>query len=676
MEIPKVYDPKKVEEDIYRFWEKTGFFNPENLPGKRKKVFCILLPPPNITGTLHMGHALNSVIQDILIRYKRLCNFKTLWVPGTDHAGIATQRVVEKELQKEGKSRFDIGREEFLKRVWQWKEKYGNLILQQFKKLGCSLDWSRNVFTLDSKYSLAVKKAFLTFYEKKMIYKAERVVNWCPNCRTSLSDLELEYVEKEEKIYYIRYHFKQEPGYVVVATTRPETIFGDQALAFNPKDQRYKNYLKKTVLIPIVLREIPIIADLAVDPKFGTGMMKVTPAHDFKDYEISLRHGLKLLKIITEEGKMGREAPLKYQGLDTEEAKKRVVKDLEEGGYLEKVEKYIHKVPVCYRCSQKIEFLPSPQWFLKMDELKKLAEKAVKEGKIKFYPKRFEKIYFSWLEQARDWCISRQIWWGHKIPLEGEEDVLDTWFSSALWPFAVFGWPKKTKDLKTFFPSDVLVTAKDIINFWVARMIFCSIFLTKKYPFKKVFIHPTVLTKEGKRMSKSLGIGVDPLELIEKYGADATRFGLIWQMKTRQDLRFSEDHLRMAQKFLNKIWNAFRFLNQQLEKKEKKATKKLGKNEKKIQNSFKKLKRKLERDIENFELGKAAEKLYHFFWHRFCDFYIEHFKKSPQKNYSFLLETFKQFLICLHPFMPFITEKIYQMLPERDKKSIMVENWN
>jgi valyl-tRNA synthetase len=565
--LSKTYDHRKVEEKIYQFWLRTGFFNPDKLAGRKKKSFTIVVPPPNITGELHMGHALNAVIQDILIRKKRMAGFKTLWLPGTDHAGIATQNVVEKELKKEGKTRFDLGREKFVKRVWQWKEKYGNIILEQFKKLGCSLDWSRTRFTMDKDYIKAVEDAFLHYYKKGWIYQGEKVVNWCPRCQTSLSDLELEYKEKRGKLWYIKYplvkirnsKFEIRNSFIVVATTRPETMLGDTAVAVNPKDKRYKDLVGKKVTLPIQNREIPIIADEAIDPKFGTGALKVTPAHDLTDWEISQRHQLKAPQVINEEGKMTKESKI-CQGLTPLSCREKVVKELQKKNLIEKIEDYTHSLPYCYRCHSLIEPIPSKQWFLKMDVLAKTAGKAVKSGKVKFIPKNFEKIYFDWLKNIKDWCISRQIWWGHKIPISGEEDVLDTWFSSALWPFATLGWPKKTKDLKTFYPTDVLSTARDIINLWVARMIFSGREFMKKIPFHTVLIHPTVLTKEGKRMSKSLGTGVDPMNLCQKYGADATRFGIAYQIMGGQDIKFVEDNIVMGRKFCNKLWNASRFV--------------------------------------------------------------------------------------------------------------------
>ncbi len=729
MELSKVYEPQKVEKKIYQLWQRAGFFNPDKLPGKRKRSYTIVLPPPNITGELHMGHALNTVVQDVLIRKKRMEGYKTLWLPGTDHAGIATQNVVEKELRKEGKTRFDLGREKFIKRVWQWKEKYGNIILDQLKSMGASCDWSRTRFTMDKEYQKAVEQAFLHYYKKGWIYKGERVINWCPRCATSLSDLELEYREEKSSLWYIKYPLAQKSQItnhksqinskfrdgiaVVVATTRPETMLGDTAVAVNPKDKRYKNLVGKKVILPLVEKEIPIIADKAVDAEFGTGAVKITPAHDLADYEIGLRHNLEVVQVIDEKGRMTKEVPLPYRGLKVLEARNKVVEDLKKQGLLERAEDYVHQVPKCYRCQTSVELIPSKQWFLKMQALAKMAIKAVKTGKVKFVPKRWERVYFDWLKNIKDWCISRQLWWGHKIPLEGENDVLDTWFSSALWPFATLGWPSaaaKTKnqkdpvfrtvktqnDLEEFYPTDILSTARDIINLWVARMIFSGMEFMKKTPFHTVLIHPTVLTKEGKRMSKSLGTGVDPQKLIENYGADATRFGIAYQMTGIQDIHFVEDHIVMGKKFCNKLWNASRFVMLQIENsKFEIPTVLTQRNLKQIRNSKSKILKQLNKtvksvnkDLENYQFGKAAHTLYDFFWHDFCDQYIEEAKKHLyNKSYgrrkcgidetrATLLYVLLTSLKLLHPFIPFITEEIYQKLPIKNKKkSLMIESW-
>jgi len=701
--LSKTYNPKKVEEKIYKLWQKTGYFNPDKLPGKRRKSYTIVIPPPNITGSLHMGHALNATIQDILIRWKRMVGFKTLWLPGTDHAGISAQNIVEKKLLKEeGLTRFDLGREKFIERMWQWMEKYGNIILEQFKKLGCSLDWSRTRFTLDKEYSKAVKAAFLHYYKKGWVYRGKRPINWCPRCQTSLSDLEIEYKEERGNLWYIRYPLKPKTynlkpkTFITVATTRPETMLGDTAVAVNPKDKRYKDLIGKRAILPLVNREIPIIADELVDPKFGTGAVKVTPAHDFADYEISLRHNLPIIQAISGEAKITKEAGtalLPYQGLKVLEARKKVIKDLEKSRFLCKVEPCIHSVPVCYRCQTIVEILPSEQWFLKMKELAKLATKTVKKGRVLFIPRRWEKIYFNWLKNIKDWCISRQIWWGHKIPIERSQDVLDTWFSSALWPFATLGWPKEAKsekrkaksDLAKFYPTDVLSTDRGIINLWVTRMIFSGMEFMGKPPFKDVYIHATVLTREGKRMSKSLGTGIDPILLIEKYGADAVRWGISWQIMGGQDIKFVEDNIVMGRKFCNKIWNASRFVLLQIQNSKFKIQNKL-----KIQNSkltaadkgvlraLEKTIKSVNRDLERFRFGQASRRLYNFFWHDYCDIYIEKSKlqKDKKTTQKILLYVLLNSLKLLHPFIPFITEEIYQKLPIKGKKKcLMIENW-
>ena len=699
MQLEKAYDHKKVEYKIYKLWQKSNFFNPDKLPGVRKKSYTIVIPPPNITGELHMGHALNATIQDILIRKKRMQGFKTLWIPGTDHAGIATQNVVEKELKKEGLSRFDLGREKFIERVWQWKEKYGNIILDQFKKMGVSCDWSRTRFTMDKEYAQAVEHAFSHYYKKGWIYQGKRVVNWCPRCATSLSDLELEYKEEKSHLWYIKYPLKSRASkrseaedenkvliahqnFIIVATTRPETMLGDTAVAVNPYDKRYKNLLGKKLTLPLVEREIPIVADRLVDPKFGTGAVKVTPAHDLTDQEIGQKHKLETIEVINEQGRMTDNVPFPYRGLKVLEARQKVVEDLEKLGLLEKIEDYTHQVPKCYRCNTTVELIPSLQWFLKMSELAKSAIKAVKSGQIQFVPKRWEKIYFDWLKNIRDWCISRQLWWGHKIPIEGTEDVFDTWFSAALWPFAALGWPNQTKDLKTFYPTNILSTARDIINLWVVRMIFSGMEFMKKAPFHTVLIHPTVLTKEGKRMSKSLGTGINPISLCEKYGADATRFGIAWQLTGGQDVKFTEDNIVMGRKFCNKIWNASRFALMQIgdSKLEIKNLKpeNLTAADKKILKSLDKTKKSVEKDLENYSFGKAARTLYDFFWHDFCDLYIEKSKEQKEKKNTqkILLYVLLNSVKLLHPFIPFITEEIYQQLPIKNRKeSLMVEDW-
>mgnify|MGYP001589925027 CR=1 FL=1 len=752
-ELPPAYNPKEVEGKIYRIWEKSGFFNPDNLPitksSKLKaKSYCIAVPPPNITGSLHMGHALNAAIQDIIIRKKRMEGFKTLWLPGTDHAGIATQNVVEKELKKQGFSRHDLGREKFLEKIWEWKEKYGGIILDQFKKLGASMDWSRTRFTMDPDYQEAVKEAFLHYHKKGWIYRAKRVINWCPKDATSLSDLELEYKEEQTTLWHFKYPLADGKGFIEVATTRPETMLGDTAVAVNPKDKRYKDLVGKEAVLPIQNRKIPIIADRTIDMNFGTGAVKVTPAHDITDSEIGARHNLALKEVIDSRGRMTAEAGKICEGLKAAECRAKVVEELKSLGLLVKEEPYKHNVAVCYRCGSTIEPIPSLQWFLKMDELAKMAVKAVKSGKIKFHPKRWEKTYFEWLKNVRDWNISRQIWWGHQVPVwfhepkcvprkghKGEivkckefivsvgepecefcdakfvqsSDVLDTWFSSALWPFATLGWPiacaqnQKSKiknqnnreplrgsDLEQFYPTQVLSTARDIINLWVARMIFSALEFTGKEPFKDIIIHGTILTKEGKRMSKSLGTGVDPLDLIEKYGADATRFGLIWQSLGNQDIHWSEEHVLAGKKFCNKIWNATRFVLQNVKSKIKNQKSKLqAKNQnlteadKKILGGLKKTRKEADALIEKYEFGRALHLLYDFFWHEYADIYIETAKrqmadkKLKGATQAVLVKVHSDLLKMLHPFLPFITEELWGAFGgfSGSKNLLLVESW-
>src|SRR3989339_18754 len=691
------YEPKKVENKIYQFWEESGFFNPDKLPARHKKPYTIVIPPPNVTGEVHIGHALNATIQDILIRQKRMQGFKTLWLPGTDHAGIATQNVVEKKLRKEGKTRFDLGREKFIEEVWKWKEEYGNKILNQFKKLVSSCDWSRTRFTMDQGYSDAIKEAFLHYHKKGWIYKGKRIVNWCKRCATSLSDLELEYKEEKGNLWFIKYPVKDPPageaggGFITVATTRPETMLGDTAVAVNPKDKRYKNLIGKTAVLPLVNREIPIISDILIDSKFGTGAVKVTPAHDITDQAIGEKHKLEAIQVIDEKGRIinSPEKPARsgfatgdaggYNGLKIDEAREKIIEYLKCQNLLEKTENYTRQVPKCYRCSTTVELIPSMQWFLKMSELAKLAEKPVKAGKIKFHPKNFEKPYFDWLKNIKDWCISRQIWWGHKIPIEGETDVLDTWFSAALWPFATLGWPEKTKDLKNYYPTAVLSTARDIINLWVARMIFSGMEFMKEIPFSHVYVHATVLTRDGQRMSKSLGTGIDPVKLIEEFGADAVRFGIAFQIMGNQDIKFVTDNILMGKKFCNKIWNASKFVELKNGKEKYDGKKPYAKNkaDKAILKSLEKTEKSVSKCLENFEFGKSAHILYDFFWHDFCDKYIEESKKQESENTNkILMYVLLGSIKLLHPFMPFITEKIYQQLPLKNKKEcIMIEEW-
>ncbi len=713
--ITSSYNPLDIEEKIYQKWLKNNFFNPDKIKNKKAKKFIVYMPLPNVTGTLHMGHTLNNTLQDILIRYYRLKGYKSLWFPGTDHAGIATQYIVEKELKKENLSRFDLGREKFIQRILDWKDKYGNIILNQLKRLGCSADWSRNRFTMDKNYSQDVLKAFVQYYQKGLIYRGLRTVNWCPRCQTTLSELELEYEKENTQLYYIKY------GPLIVATTRPETKFGDTALAINPKDERYKKYLNQEIEIEdididdisieprIKKYKLKVVADSIIDPKFGTGVLKVTPAHDITDFEISQRHNLEIKQIINEYGKIN-EKVKRYQNLSTFEARNKVVEDLKKLNLLIKTENYEHNIIKCYRCNHIIEPIPSKQWFLKMKNLAKLAINAVKSKKITIQPKNFQKPYFQWLNNIRDWAISRQIWWGHQLPvwfcqnnennfivqlnkpkkcpfcnncsMEQSPDVLDTWFSSALWPFA--GLSKK--DLKEYFPGDVLITARDIINLWVARMIFSTLFFYKKIPFKKVYINGTILTKEGKRMSKSKGTGIDPMNYINQFGADATRFAVVWQANN-QDIRWDENALITGKKFNNKIWNASRYILLQLEQNKIKFDRLKLKfssqtsADKDIYKKLKQTKKEVEKYLDQFKFAKALNKIYHFFWHEFCDKYIEQSKKQitdeklKKATLENLIYILLQNLILIHPFLPFISEEIYQKLPLKNKTFLIIEKW-
>ena len=697
----KPYNPKETEDRIYKIWEESGYFRPEaghpwddDNPNK-DKTFTIVIPPPNITGVLHMGHALNATIQDILIRQKRMMGYKTLWVPGTDHAGIATQNVVEKTLKKKGLTRHDLGREKFVEEAWKWKEEYGGKILDQLKKMGASCDWSRTRFTMDDDYSAAVKEAFMHYYNKKLIYQGERVVNWCKRCQTSLSDLEVEYEEEKGKLYYIKYLFKDLPSeYITIATTRPETMLGDAAVAVNPKDDKYKDVVGKILILPIVNREIPIIADNSVDQTFGTGAVKVTPAHSIADAEIGEHYNLKPITIISEFGKITANAGKEFEGLSTKDAREKVIVKLGELNLIEKIEEHIHRISKCYRCDSVIEPRPSIQWFLKIDGLAKAAMEAVKNGEVKFNPSdggRWEKIYMDWLSNIKDWCISRQIWWGHKIPIEGVEDVMDTWFSSALWPLAVLGWPSKdSSDLKNFYPTQVLSTDRGIINLWVARMVFSGFEFMDEKPFTDVIIHPTVLTKDGQRMSKSLGTGVDPIAMVDKYGADAARFGLIFQMMGGQDMRFDESALAAGKKFANKLWNIARFvlqtsnlnLKNQKSKLQLKIQKlsKTSKEDKEILEKLEQTVKSVTKNIDDYKFGQALHAIYDFIWHDFADVYIEYSKtKDTDEIKEILSYVLTNTVKILHPFMPFITEEIWSMLPQSDDKEknlLIIEKWS
>ncbi len=703
------YRPLEFEDKIYEFWLPYLKIKED----KKKKNFIILIAPPNITGTLHMGHSLENILLDTLARYKRMTGYNVIWLPGIDHAGIATQNVVEKELKKEGLTRFDLGREKFIQRVWQWKEKYGGIILEQFKKLGLTVDWSRTRFTMDKEYVAWVEKAFVEYYKKGMIYRALRPVNFCPRCETSLSDLELEYKEKEGFLYYLKYPLKNENKHVVVATTRPETMLGDTALAINLKDQKNFDLVGKIALLPLMNREIPIIADIKIDPHFGTGILKVTPAHSFLDYEISLRHDLPMISVIDEKGRMNENAG-EFKGLDYLSAREKIVEKLKELNLLEKIEPIKHHVPHCERCGTEIQVIPSKEWFLKMDHLAKLAYEAVKKGDVEIYPARFKKPYFDWLKNIYDWCLSRKIWWGQELPVwycqncssnqnkstsgqgnveesyfvslkkpklkckickkstwKRTEEVFDTWFSSALWPFAIL----YTKKEKKWYPADLVTSAREILHLWITRMIFSGKFFMKKEPFKTVFIHPTVLTKEGKRMSKSLGTGIDPLDLIQKYGTDALRFGILWQMSAHQDLRFDEAPLEQGQKFLNKIWNAYRFYLMTMNKPEfrqaqtKQAQARLSTQDKKILRALESTKKFVARKIEKFEFGLALKRIYKFFWNEVCDVYLESWKTLPTSKQGKTKNNPKVFnyvmlesLKLMHPFLPYLTQLLYSVL--------------
>ena len=707
-ELPKVYEPQEVEGRVYEMWEKNGCFEGHRDPDK--KPFTIVMPPPNVTGQLHMGHAMDSTLQDILIRFKRMQGYAALWVPGTDHAGIATQIKVEEELRKnEGLSRYDLGREKFLERVWDWKHKYGNRIVEQQKKLGASCDWSRARFTMDEGLSKAVRHVFVSLYKKGLIYKGSRIINWCPNCVTALSDAEVEYQDKPGNFWHIRYPIQGEEGrYVIVATTRPETMLGDTGVAVNPNDERYKDIVGKKCILPLVGREMPIVADDYVDMEFGTGCVKMTPAHDPNDFEVGLRHNLETIRVLDDNGKVV-EGYGKYSGMDRYEARKAIVADLEEQGYLVKVEPHQHNVGTCYRCHNDVEPLISAQWFVKMKPLAEEALRVVNEGEVKFVPDRFSKIYTNWMENVHDWCISRQLWWGHQIPawtcqecghitvseddptecehchsknIKQEEDVLDTWFSSALWPFSTLGWPEETEDYKYFYPTDVLVTGYDIIFFWVARMIFSGCEHTGKPPFHTVFIHGLVRDDKGRKMSKSLGNGIDPLEMVDRYGCDALRFNLVTGNSPGNDMRFYTERCEAMRNFANKIWNASRFLMMNLTIDQCELPEKLELEDKWILSKLNSVIPEITENMERYELGVAAQKVYDFIWDSYCDWYIELTKTRLQgddedskiRAQQVLCYVLTQILKLLHPFMPFITEEIWQALPH-EGDYLMLQQW-
>ena len=708
-ELPTVYEPREVEGRVYEMWEKNGCFEGHRDPDKRP--FTIVMPPPNVTGQLHMGHAMDCTLQDILIRFKRMQGYAALWVPGTDHAGIATQIKVEEELRKsEGLTRYDLGREKFLERVWDWKHKFGNRIVEQQKKLGASCDWSRARFTMDEGLSNAVRHVFVSLYNKGLIYKGSRIINWCPHCVTALSDAEVEYKEKPGHLWHIRYPIAGEEGrYVTVATTRPETMLGDTGVAVNPEDGRYRDIVGKKCILPLVNKEIPIVADAYVDMEFGTGCVKMTPAHDPNDFEVGLRHNLESIRVLDDNGKVV-EGYGRYSGMDRYEARKAIVADLEEQGYLVKVEEHTHNVGTCYRCGTDVEPIISAQWFVKMEPLAREALRVVNDGEVKFVPDRFSKIYTNWMENVHDWCISRQLWWGHRIPawtcedcgemtvsetdptecqhchsthIRQEEDVLDTWFSSALWPFSTLGWPNESsEDFKYFYPTDVLVTGYDIIFFWVARMIFSACEHTGKPPFHTVFIHGLVRDDKGRKMSKSLGNGIDPLEMADQYGADALRFNLITGNSPGNDMRFYTERCEAMRNFANKIWNASRFLMMNLTIDRCELPGRLELEDKWILSKLNSVIPEVTENMERYELGVAAQKVYDFIWDSYCDWYIELTKTRLQgededsklRAQQVLCYVLTETLKLLHPFMPFITEEIWQALPHSGDY-LMLQQW-
>ena len=705
-ELPKVYDPGTVEKRIYDMWQSQGCF--KGVIDPDKKPFSIVMPPPNVTGQLHMGHALDSTLQDILTRYKRMQGYAALWLPGTDHAGIATQIKVEEELRKkEGLTRYDLGREKFLDRVWDWKNKYGDRIVEQQKVLGASCDWDRSAFTMDDQRVKSVRETFCELYEKGLIYKGSRIINWCPKCRTALSDAEVEYKDMPGSFWHIRYPIEDSDEEFIIATTRPETMLGDSGVAVHPDDERYKHLVGKNAILPLVGRKLPIVADEYVELGFGTGAVKMTPCHDPNDYEVGLRHNLEQILCIDEDAKIINGG--KYNGMDRYEARKAIVADLEEQGYLVKVEPYNHNVGCCYRCGTVVEPLTSPQWFVKMKPLAEAAIEVVKDGRIKFVPERFTKTYMNWMENVHDWCISRQLWWGHRIPawycddcgkmtvsrtdpcecahcgsksIHQEEDVLDTWFSSALWPFSTMGWPDKTPELDYWYPTSVMVTGYDIIFFWVARMIFSGMEQMKKEPFHTVFIHGLVRDSQGRKMSKSLGNGIDPLEMAEKYGADALRFNLITGNSPGNDMRFYVEKCEAMRNFCNKIWNASRFVMMNLTVEDNHLPEKLETEDKWILSKLNRVIKEVCDNMDSFELGVAAGKIYDFIWDDYCDWYIELTKPrlngddeaGKESAQRVLLYVLVEILKLLHPFMPFITEEIWQALPH-EGNALMVQSY-
>ena len=706
-ELAKAYEPREVEDRIYDFWLQGGYFHAEVDP--EKKPYTIVIPPPNITGQLHMGHALDETIQDILIRFKRMQGYSALWLPGTDHASIATEAKIVEAMKKEGLTKEDVGREGFLERAWDWKAKFGGRIVEQLKKLGSSCDWERERFTLDEGCSEAVKEVFVRLYEKGLIYRGERIINWCPHCKTSISDAEVEFDEHDGNFWHLRYPLTDGTGELRLATTRPETLLGDTAVAVHPDDERYQAYVGKTVTLPLVGREIPVVADEYVEMDFGTGVVKITPAHDPNDFEVGLRHNLPVINVM-DEGAVINENGGKYQGMTREEARKAIVKDLDEGGYLVKVEPIKHNVGSCYRCGTVVEPRVSKQWFVKMEPLAKPAIDVVREGKIRLIPERMEKIYYNWMENIKDWCISRQLWWGHRIPawycadcgetivakntpekcpkcggshLHQDEDTLDTWFSSALWPFSTLGWPEKTPELSYFYPTDTLVTGYDIIFFWVARMIFSGLEHMGDIPFKTVFFHGLVRDAQGRKMSKSLGNGIDPIEVIEKYGADALRFTLVTGNSPGNDMRFTEEKLESSRNFANKIWNAARFIHMNIDGFDVKneLPESLTLEDQWIVSALNTVTKEVTENLEKYELGIAVQKLYDFIWDQFCDWYIELAKtrlmakdETSVGARQVLVWTFTSILKLMHPFMPYITEEIWQTMPH-EGEALMVADY-
>lgn len=705
-ELSKLYEPSEVEDKIYKYWTDNNCFHAERDP--EKEPYTIVIPPPNITGQLHMGHALDNTLQDILIRWKRMSGYCTLWIPGTDHASIATEAKIVEAMRKEGLTKDDLGREKFLERAWDWRKQYGGRIVEQLKKLGSSCDWERERFTMDEGCSKAVKEVFVKYYEKGLIYRGERIINWCPHCCTSISNAEVEYEDQAGHFWHLRYPLTDGSGYVELATTRPETLLGDTAVAVNPKDERYQSIIGKTVTLPLVGREIPVVADSYVDMEFGTGVVKITPAHDPNDFEVGARHDLPIINVMTDDAKIVEDYP-EYAGMDRYEARKKIVEDLDKGGFLVKIEDHTHNVGTCYRCGTTIEPRVSLQWFVKMAELAKPAIKAVENGEIKFVPKRFEKNYFNWMNDIRDWCVSRQLWWGHQIPafycddcnemvvtkddhencpkcgkpMRQDPDTLDTWFSSALWPFTTLGWPEKNEDLDYFYPTNTLVTGYDIITFWVSRMIVAGLENMNEKPFDTVLIHGLVRDSQGRKMSKSLGNGIDPLEVIANYGADALRFMLATGNAPGNDMRFIEEKVKSSRNFANKVWNASRFIMMNLpdDFKADKLPENLNVEDKWVISKFNTLAKVVNENLEKFELGVAVQNLYDFIWDVYCDWYIELTKprisaggETALTAQTVLVWVMKGMLKLLHPFMPYITEEIWQALVN-DGTAIMLNDF-